>query len=204
MPDDLARDDRSFLPRRRSQRATVVLLAAVGAASLLACSARTGGGATDRAPERAPAEPVESRGGDFGTGPQSAWPRDTRDVDESALDARRRAALVEERLEDVFFAFDSSRLTYEMREVLARDARVLLDNPGVHVILEGHCDERGTNEYNLALGERRARSVRDYLAQSGVAVERMRIVSYGEEQPFALGHDEAAWAQNRRVHFRAH
>ena len=71
------------------------------------------------------------------------------------------------------------------------------------MIIEGHCDERGTNEYNLALGERRANSAKDYIVNLGVEPARLKTVSYGEEKPFAQGHNEEAWAQNRRAHFVA-
>ena len=71
------------------------------------------------------------------------------------------------------------------------------------IIIEGHCDERGTNEYNLALGERRANSAKDYIVNLGVEPSRLKTVSYGEEKPFAEGHSEDAWAQNRRAHFVA-
>ena len=72
---------------------------------------------------------------------------------------------------------------------------------GIRITLEGHCDERGTAEYNQALGERRAQAARDYLVAAGIATSRMEVVSYGKERPFADGHDEASWQQNRRAHF---
>ncbi len=104
-------------------------------------------------------------------------------------------------LSDVFFDYDRYNLREDTRRVLEVDARVLLDNPEINATLEGHCDERGTVEYNLALGERRAQSVKDYLIEFGIDAGRLTAVSYGEERPFAEGHDETAWSQNRRVHF---
>ena len=99
----------------------------------------------------------------------------------------------------VFFATDSSMLDGIAREVLTRQAQWLNQNPNVSVTIEGHADERGTREYNLALGARRAQAARDFLAAQGVAPSRMRTVSYGKERPVALGSDEASWAQNRRA-----
>lgn len=104
-------------------------------------------------------------------------------------------------LNDVFFEFDKSRLTDEGKRVLADNARQLKDAAGAKITIEGHCDERGTNAYNLALGERRANAAREYLVSLGVEAGRIATISYGEERPFDTGHDEAAWAQNRRAHF---
>lgn len=104
-------------------------------------------------------------------------------------------------LDPAFFGFDSSILSESAREALDRDAKTLREQSALEVTIEGHCDERGSSEYNMALGERRARAARDYLVASGVAYERIQIVSYGEEQPFDEGHNEAAWAENRRAHF---
>ena len=104
-------------------------------------------------------------------------------------------------LEDVFFDTDRFDLTPEARGILAKNASWLQQYPSVTILLEGHCDERNTREYNLALGERRANSVRDYLMSLGVAGSRMRTISYGEEKPFAIGSGEEAWRLNRRTHF---
>jgi peptidoglycan-associated lipoprotein len=104
-------------------------------------------------------------------------------------------------LATVYFAFDSYELDDQNRMVLQQNADWLQDNPNYNIRVEGHCDERGTIEYNLALGERRASAVRDYLVSLGVDAFRIRIVSYGEEDPEDPGHDEAAWARNRRAVF---
>ncbi len=98
----------------------------------------------------------------------------------------------------VFFAFDRYDLDERAQRTLDQQAAVLLRFPQVNVIIEGHCDERGTREYNLALGERRANAVKEYLAALGVAPSRMRAISYGDERPLVIGSNEAAWAQNRR------
>jgi peptidoglycan-associated lipoprotein len=102
-------------------------------------------------------------------------------------------------LRPIYFAFDSSALSAQAKQVLKENADYLAENPGTKVVLEGHCDERGTEEYNLALGERRARSAFDYLRSLGVSSERMTTVSYGESRPVDTGKNEAAYARNRRV-----
>jgi len=104
-------------------------------------------------------------------------------------------------LEPVFFALDSYELSAEARTQLQGAAGVLKQNGTWQVTVEGHCDERGTAEYNLSLGERRALAAKTYLVSLGVAADRLRTVSYGREFPFDPGHDEAAWAKNRRAHF---
>lgn len=99
----------------------------------------------------------------------------------------------------VFFAFDSSALSQDAQRTLQRQA-AWVNHAGPQVLtIEGHADERGTREYNLALGERRANVVRDYLIAQGVPTDRLRTVSYGKERPQLAGHDAAAWAQNRRA-----
>ncbi|MBN1886176.1 MAG: peptidoglycan-associated lipoprotein Pal [Candidatus Krumholzibacteriota bacterium] len=103
-------------------------------------------------------------------------------------------------LEDVFFEFDKYAIQDKYKQVLARNAEILLAHDDIALLVEGHCDERGTNEYNISLGEKRAKAVMDFLATYGVPASRLSMVSYGEEKPFAYGHDEAAWAKNRRAH----
>ena len=104
-------------------------------------------------------------------------------------------------LEPAFFLLDSSELDDRARQVLEANAEVLREYPTWVVTIEGHCDERGTAEYNLGLGERRALAAQVQLLGLGVAAERVRTVSYGKEFPFDPGHDAAAWASNRRAHF---
>jgi peptidoglycan-associated lipoprotein len=101
----------------------------------------------------------------------------------------------------VFFEYNSSEITSAGRTILDDNAAVLKKSGTWIVTIEGHCDERGSAEYNLALGERRAVSVRTYLVSLGIPADRLRTVSYGKEFPFDPGHDEAAWAKNRRAHF---
>lgn len=98
----------------------------------------------------------------------------------------------------VFFGFDKYNLKADARATLEKQAVWLKKYPQVTVTVEGHADERGTREYNLALGERRANSAKEYLVSLGVDASRIKTISYGKERPVALGHNEAAWAQNRR------
>jgi peptidoglycan-associated lipoprotein len=104
-------------------------------------------------------------------------------------------------LEDIHFDLDSASLTDAARAILEKHALWLQSHRSARVSIEGHCDERGTVEYNLALGEQRARAARDYLESLGVAAERLRTVSYGKERPLDPASNEEAWARNRRVHF---
>lgn len=104
-------------------------------------------------------------------------------------------------IKDVFFDYDKSDLSESTRTILAENARWFRQYQDAQIIVEGHCDERGTEEYNLALGDRRAQATRDYLIELGVSSSRLEAVSYGEERPFVQGSNEATWAQNRRAHF---
>lgn len=104
-------------------------------------------------------------------------------------------------LKDIHFDFDKYNIKPMEAQILEENARWLLANPTVNILIEGHCDERGTNGYNLALGERRARSATAYLTALGVSPERIKTISYGEEMPIDPGHNEIAWAKNRRAHF---
>lgn len=99
----------------------------------------------------------------------------------------------------VYFAFDSSEITSQAASVLNQHASLLNSNPNAGVVIAGHTDERGSREYNIALGERRAQAARNYLAAQGVAVNNVRVISYGEERPAATGTTEEAYAQNRRA-----
>jgi peptidoglycan-associated lipoprotein len=122
------------------------------------------------------------------TGSGSAWTGNALD-DPNSLLAKRT----------VYFDYDESVLLDQDRAILEAHAQYLSQNPGAAVTLEGHTDERGTREYNLALGERRAVSARQFMSLLGASGQQLRTVSYGEEQPAALGHNEEAWALNRRV-----
>lgn len=104
---------------------------------------------------------------------------------------------------DIFFAYDSVTLDDQARQDIEYNFEIVKANPDVKIVLEGHCDERGTAEYNMALGEQRARAVAEMLHSYGIATTRTNTISYGEEIPLDPGHDETAWAKNRRVHFSA-
>jgi len=104
--------------------------------------------------------------------------------------------------EKIYFDYDRAELKAEAQATLEKKAKFLEDNPSYSVTIEGHCDERGTNEYNLALGERRADAAKKYLSSLGISSGRITTVSYGEEKPVATGHDESSWSQNRRDEFK--
>jgi peptidoglycan-associated lipoprotein len=104
-------------------------------------------------------------------------------------------------LAPIYFNYDKSDLSQNARNTLSQNANALKSSPNTNVSIEGHCDERGSAEYNLALGERRAKAAQQYLVTLGVQPDRLSTVSYGEEKPAAAGHNEAAWAKNRRVEF---
>ncbi len=148
----------------------------------------TAGASTAGIPED-DTEPVVSGLGGEAAGEQA---------DEATLiDEGGDSSLLDKRI--VYFEYNSSLLTLEAETVVQAHAQHLASNPGIQIILEGHADERGTREYNLALGEDRAKSVANILEVRGVSPSQIQIVSYGEERPVALGSDEAAWALNRRV-----
>ena len=115
--------------------------------------------------------------------------------------ASQSAGALESELQKVYFNFDSSDLSDQARANLSKNADLLAKQPSAKIRIEGNCDERGSDEYNLALGERRAKAARDYLVNLGVQPERLSIISYGVEKPADPGHDEAAWAKNRRDEF---
>ena len=125
----------------------------------------------------------------------------------SGLSQRQRAELTKEEkaaveagLQDVFFGYDQWTLSDTGMEALNHDAVYLKDHPGAALKIEGHCDERGTTDYNMVLGDKRAKAVRSYLAEVGVNPKQVAIVSYGKERPFCFDRDEACYQQNRRGH----
>jgi peptidoglycan-associated lipoprotein len=125
----------------------------------------------------------------------------------SGMSARQRAELTKEEkaaieagLQDVFFGYDEWTLSDKGMEALDRDARWLKEHPGAVMKVEGHCDERGTADYNVVLGDKRAKTARTYLTEMGVSPKQVAIVSYGKERPFCREHDESCYQQNRRGH----
>jgi peptidoglycan-associated lipoprotein len=149
-------------------------------------------------------QPVES-GPILPAQPPAASPADTNDAEAAAVaeaarrEAERRRALLEER---VHFEFDRAEITEDARAILERKLPVLNGDADIRIRIEGHADERGSVEYNLALSLRRAHAARAYLAGGGVAATRMEVVAFGEEQPLESGRNETAWAANRRAEFR--
>jgi peptidoglycan-associated lipoprotein len=145
--------------------------------------------ACSSAPEPAPGGPpggAGGPGGPGGIGSRNALPGSQQDLEASAGDR-------------VFFAFDRSDITPEAQEILVRQADWLRRYPNVTVTIEGHCDERGTREYNLALGERRAQAAKNVLVAAGIPASRISTISYGKERPAVVGSSEEAYAQNRRA-----
>ena len=149
----------------------------------------TGGATATRPP--APPDPVAE--------PTIVPPEPVRDdaIARASIDDLNRTSP----LKPVFYDLDSSDVSPAGQKILDEDAALLKRYATWAVTIEGHCDERGTAEYNLALGERRAVNARAYLVSLGIPADRLRIVSYGKEFPFDPGHDEGAWAKNRRAHF---
>ena len=135
-------------------------------------------------PEPPPGPPGPPGGA--GAGSRSIVPGSQQDLEASAGDR-------------VFFAFDRSDISPEARQILTRQADWLRRYPNVTVTIEGHCDERGTREYNLALGERRAQAVKNVLVASGISASRMSTISYGKERPAVVGSSDESYAQNRRA-----
>jgi len=176
-----------------------VFLVAAMSIALIGCK-RNPGSETDPNAGTATGEDV-TKVDDFKSDPSPANPNDNTN-DPSGTDVDGPASRLEAQLRPVFFSFDKYDLSQESRNTLTDNARHLRETPGFDIIVEGHCDERGTNEYNLALGDRRARAARDFLVSSGLPASRFTIVSYGEERPFEFGHDERAMSQNRRAHFK--
>lgn len=105
-------------------------------------------------------------------------------------------------MENIYFAFDQFTLSSEARKTLADNANYLKAHGGAQIVIEGHCDERGSDEYNLALGESRALAAKEYLVSLGIAANRISVISYGEEKPAVMGQNEEAWAKNRRAEFK--
>jgi len=118
-----------------------------------------------------------------------------------AIEAWKERRAIKFEAESIYFDFDKSFIRAEYRSDLKKKAGYLKDNPNINIRIEGNCDERGTSEYNLALGERRANSAEEFLLSLGISPDRIDTISYGEERPLASGHDEGSWAQNRRDDF---
>jgi len=153
-------------------------------------------GCGKKAPREIPPPPAGADG--EASTDTSADTVDSGTVGTTPLPGSRADFLQHVRADKILFETDSYAIDDEDRTVLDSQVAWLQANPGVRVTIEGHCDERGTREYNLALGDRRANAAKNYLAARGVNPVRMSVISWGKERPEALGSDESAWAQNRR------
>jgi len=126
-------------------------------------------------------------------------------TEEELEEARKKVAELREKegikLSNIYFAFDDFSLSEQAKKTLVENAAWIMNNPKKKIIIEGHCDERGTEEYNIALGERRSKSAKRYLINLGVKSDQLSTISYGEERPVDPGHNEEAWAKNRRAEF---
>lgn len=131
---------------------------------------------------------------------QTPTPSVTREDLSENMDELNRTASSKGWIQDAFFDYDAAQLSPQAQEALTSSATWLKAHPGYKLLIEGHCDERGTEQYNLALGDRRSNQAKEYLSTLGVDASRMKTVSYGEERPFAQGNTEDAYRQNRRAH----
>ena len=122
-------------------------------------------------------------------------------MDSGIQESRLKSFTASSDLKDIHFKFDQFDLDDNSRAVLQKNAEYLKNNPNLHVEVQGHCDERGTNNYNIALGERRAHSTKKYLVAQGVNSRNVHVISYGEEKPFCFSSGEVCWQENRRAHF---
>ena len=134
--------------------------------------------------------------------PPPPAPVDTTPVTPPTPPPPPKPQLQESQLETVYFDFDKFNLRPDARASLDKNFQLLQEYPDAIVKIEGHCDERGTIEYNLSLGEKRARATMDYLAGLGIGAERLSVISFGKERPVDPGHNETAWAKNRRAEFK--
>lgn len=149
-------------------------------------------------PKKTPPPAETGPGGGYGTGIGERTLPSPGDVSQGRIEGKIPEGGP---LQDVRFAYDSFDLSSEAREALQANASWLQSNAQAKVEVEGHCDDRGTAEYNLALGAKRAKTARDYLVTLGIADERLSTISYGEELPLCREADESCWQQNRRAHF---
>ncbi len=178
-------------------RWTLCLLVLILSLSLMtSCSPKKTPRPEPAPPDTSPADAGRRTGG-MDTGAQDTAAREIEaDITAEALTARNRFLN-----EDIYFNYDSAELSAAARNILRAKAGWLQDHPDPRIIIEGHCDERGTSEYNLALGEQRAMSAKKYLISLGISPARMQTISYGEERPAVMGTGESVWSKNRRAHF---
>ena len=163
-------------------------LMALGVLALIGCAKK---------PVPAPPEPPPPKMAE----PVAPPPQEPPKVDEEALRRQRIQARIAEVFKPVYFGYDQSTLSAEGQSTLQEIGKLMKEVPEITARIEGHADEKGSNDYNLALGERRARTVNDYLTSFGIGGTRLSSISYGEEKPAMDGHDEGAYAKNRRAEF---
>jgi peptidoglycan-associated lipoprotein len=172
----------------------IAVLAAVSLLTLGACSTKK--------KETLPATGDKTEAGTSGGADGASGSGGAVTAEERTQQGQRDAGYTEEsQLKDVNFDYDKSDIRPDARDTLKKNAEWMKTNPKSKVQIEGHCDERGSNEYNLALGERRANAVKKYISSLGVEADRLYTISYGEELPIDPGHSEDAWGKNRRAHF---
>jgi peptidoglycan-associated lipoprotein len=172
-------------PKETEMRKILILGVAVIALAASGCAKRQ--------PPPAEVPPAEQA---VGPGGETVAPGD---VELTELPAQQADLIAKAGSDTVYFGTDEYLLDESSKATLAAQARWLLANPNIRASIEGHCDERGTREYNMALGERRANAARDYLVSQGVPTNRLLVTSWGKERPVAAGSNEEAWAQNRRA-----
>lgn len=173
------------------------LIALMAAATLAGCSTTPDDSTTAADTSSADQAATDTSDATYGAGDDSVT--SVSSAVDDAQDSLKAAAM---QATTVYFDFDKSNIRPDAYEILKAHAAYLSANPAVKVRLEGHADERGTREYNLALGERRGKAVANYLSANGASSSQLEVVSYGEERPIAEGHNEAAWAKNRRVEIK--
>lgn len=180
---------------KRNLTMAAMLILFVGAlAALTACAKKPPKNAVEAKPTPAPSAPAETK-----VTPPPAAPKE--DVTASAISGSIAELNARGWLKDAYFDYDKADLRDDARASLAGNADWLKKYPSIQVLIEGHCDERGTAAYNLALGDRRANTARDYLASLGVDATRLKTVSYGKERPICSDSSEACWQRNRRAAF---
>jgi peptidoglycan-associated lipoprotein len=175
-----------------------LIMSAMVVVSLVAFAAGCAKKTTDAMPASASKVEISDKDTDWQNKPAPA----SRSLTEDEMRAAQRAEAQQAIGNMIFFAFDSFELTPDSRTVLNAKADALKKYSLFNIVIEGHCDERGTSEYNLALGERRAKAAQQFLNQLGIADSRITIVSYGKERPLVQGKGEEAWSKNRRDEFK--
>jgi peptidoglycan-associated lipoprotein len=199
----LKKEDKSMKTTRTSLGCLLILLLISGL-FLLACGKKeiqTEGLTTPPAGEQGKEDDAEKAKKRARIREQELTEQQLREKALAEEEARRKAMAVEFENEDVYFEFDQFVLSDSAKAVLNKKAKWLKDRPNSKALIEGHCDERGSTEYNLALGQKRAEAAMQFIIALGITPARLSTISYGKEQPADPGHTEAAWAKNRRAHF---